>query len=187
MATVNEQLNIPILRAGETMYQPELYGGAIDRVTENKSLVLGTAYYRNANGSLPKESWSGCNSCGGFSSADASSSDRVKFEICVGKCQVLYRSTEKRNKCISECKSKHGINDVATYITAGQSPEVSQQIKDRLPETLGGNKILRSPSQGNQESNDPANLAMSKNTKVMIAVGALIVVGALFFMIRKNK
>lgn len=184
MATVNEQLNIPILRAGETMYQPELYGGAVDEVTsDHKALVLGTAYYKNANGS----SWSGCNSCGGgFSSATGG--DRAKFEFCVGKCNVLHPSNAtKRLACTNECKAKHGITSIADYVTAGQTPAVTQQIKDKLPDTLGGNRPTGEKTRPQGSSSDPAILAgMSTNTKVMLGVGALAVVGILVFALRRK-
>jgi hypothetical protein len=183
MSTINEQLNIPILKAGETMYQPNLYGGGLDNYfASDTPFVVGTAYYQGANG----ESWSGCNSCGGFSSATGG--DRVKFEICVGKCQILYRSSEKRKKCTDECKAKHGITDIATYVTAGQSPQVTQQIKDKLPDTLGGNKQTNTGQpKTNLPETDPANLGMSKNTKIMLGVGILAVAGIAVLMLRRRS
>lgn len=189
MATINEQLNIPILRAGETMYQPDLYGGAIDDMTNNKPLVLGTAYYRSANGASVKDSWSGCNSCGGFSSATGG--DRVKFEVCIGKCGVLHPfNRTKRRACEDECKTKHGITSIADYVTAGQTPAVTQQVKDKMPDTLGGNRPTGEKTKpagtGTSPSNDPALLGMSTNTKIMLGVGALAVVGIVIFALRRK-
>ena len=186
MPTINEQLNIPILRGGETMYQPNLYGGGIDNYfASDTPFVVGTAYYQGADG----QSWSGCNSCGGFS--NVTGADRTKFEICIGKCAVLHPFNKtKKEACEKECKAKHGITNIADYVTAGQNPTVTQQIKDKLPDTLGGNRPTgdktKPPVDANGNPLDPAKLGMSTNTKIALGVGALAVVGVVFLMLRRK-
>lgn len=179
MATINEQLNIPILKGGETMYQPNLYGGGIDNyIASYTPLVKGTAYYQGANG----ESWSGCNSCGGYNNAVGSP------EVCFGKCQVLHPlNKEKREACINECKQKYSINSALDL--------VGSNIKDQASVNAIKENIAASTSKGVDKTNtnntirgnDSAS-GMSNNTKIILGVGAIAVVGVLFLVLRrKNK
>ncbi len=200
MMSINEQIGMPIVGKGQSIYQPALYGNiGLDEITslrEPRAVVVGTAYWQNAQGIKEEtadswglnSTWSGCNSCGSFSSADGN--DKAKFDFCIGKCNLLYRSTDKRRKCTDECKQKYGITSVADYITADVPAGDAQKIKDSLPTAIGGNKQTPTTTSQNGKENlltDPANISsMSNNTKMYLAVGGVAVLGLIIFLARRK-
>lgn len=201
MMSINEQIGMPIVGKGQSIYQPALYGNiGLDEITslrEPRAVVVGTAYWQNAQGIKEEtadswglnSTWSGCNSCGGNYSS-ATGGDRAKFEICVGKCGVLHPFNKtKREACTNECKSKHGISTISDYVTAGQTPAVTQQIKDKLPDSLGGNKPTNTNTAPDKtgETTDPAKLvSLSPNMKIGLAVGGVAVLGLIIFLVRRR-
>lgn len=193
MATINEQLNIPILRAGETMYQPDLYGGAIDDITNNKPLVLGTAYYRSANGASLKDSWSGCNSCGGFSNINGDMSYPVLGYpgTCGWPTPQQYR--QPCTECKTICKDQKGLKWLKGGKECFKLCVETKVLNTRFENKTGGSMTDTTTSKTgtdkstDEKSSETTNVGgMSNGAKIGIAVGALAVVGILVFALRRK-
>lgn len=192
MKSINEQLNLPLRSDGQTTYQPSQYNGTgIDYERSYATPIVTGGVYKNATG---KSDWSGCNSCGGFSSANGWNNATGTFEFCGGKCMTLHPFNKtKRDACIAECKTKYSVNTVADYMTQGLKPHDVNDIKNSLPTALGGNKQVTTSGSKTTEggsgngSTDGSVSGMSNGAKIGIAVGALAVVGLVIFLVKRKK
>lgn len=178
MPSINEQLGVPVLNNGMTTYQPSMYSGSTNNyLNQDTPVVVGTSYYQGADG---RNSWSGCNSCGGFSGADGAAETLEKLEICFKKCAVLHPfNKDKKLMCQNDCKAKYNIQSLS---------DISPELKDKLPQSLGGTKDIRPEQTTISDSEKSTGLAsMPLNTKIALGIGAVAIVGLAIFMVRSKK
>jgi hypothetical protein len=197
MKSVNEQLGLPLINDGRTTYQPAQYNGTgIDYERSYATPVVTGGVYKNASGSWAnntKKDWSGCNSCGTFSGVDGGWSSAVgSMEGCYGKCKLLYFNKDKETACINECKAKYGVNSIADFMASGMKPSDAQNIKNALPTSLGGNKVVdtssaKSKDQTNTGADSATSGGLSTGAKIGLGIGVLAVVGLVIFLVKRNK
>lgn len=214
--TINEQLNIPTIQPGQSLYQPQLYGNELNDEKEyDYPMRAGGVYTSNFSGADGKFGWSNCGGgCGGHSSANGWSNVGGQHS-CKQVCESLFsRGAELplRNACKSVCHSKCTLTKCNGYVPTKASICLPRgltanclPIDGGLPlgdglRDVGGNIIpnTASPSDTkipidqfatNNTSKGTPSTGMSTVAKVGIGAGILAVTGLAvwYFKFRKKS
>lgn len=95
--TINEQLNIPTIQPGQSLYQPQLYGNELNDEKEyDYPMRAGGVYTSNFSGADGKYGWDNCGGCSSFSNAIGDA--LLVYPTCVGKTKIPCQ------QCKTECK-----------------------------------------------------------------------------------
>ena len=191
MSTINEQLNIPLVKDGETIYQKDLFNRPLEMDSAYDSAIVRGTVYGNANG----YSWNNCGGgCGSFNNAEGSAlyASTHNMEVCVNKCKALHPFNKtKKDACLQDCKDKYNVHTIADLFTTGTTSQDVTKIKDNLPTSIGGNKAIGgnkvTPTNSDNKTNQSSTTGMSNGAKIGIGVSVLGVIGlgVWYFKFRK--
>lgn len=210
MMSINEQIGMPIPKRGQSMYMPALYGNTgLDEITslsEPRAVVIGTAYWQNAQGINEdtadswglNSTWSGCNSCGNFTGEEA-------YNYATGNCVGITASTPPQG--VVACANGRAVYVPAVWIALKATKKGREKIEhnrcvclkrkearkpnDIIPDggTIDDGSIDTKSSSSNDD-NSPTGNAENKTSNGLIiglSLAGVALVGVVIYLVKKNR